>query len=286
MALDDIVMGGIKKGTHIANLGGLTGSFKATAERIKEGKGPSDRGTFDQDLMRAIIGFNGDVDPEHADFEVLRHLPPEILNPIMNKYLGKAYENAKKGLIGMVKPEYREIIKDLDDGNMRIGLAYQIGAPKNVKKDYAEIKNAHEASKKWKEMADKEDLDAYVAQIQNSVLKEIFEQYIKTEDKKNILKYVKKRAGIEQSRFFINFTDKPEELIQALNNEDTEKINKLLNANKLEDYLTICVEGCEDRESAYESLGINYAVYSAEKERKEANEKTREEYEAGLKAAA
>ena len=60
MALDDIVMGGIKKGTHIANLGGLTGSFKATAERIKEGKGPSDRGTFDQDLMRAIIGFNGE----------------------------------------------------------------------------------------------------------------------------------------------------------------------------------------------------------------------------------
>ncbi|MBI2629316.1 hypothetical protein HYW74_04490 [Candidatus Pacearchaeota archaeon] len=280
MPLDDIVMGEVKKSDHIAQLGGLAGNLKSIEERIRAGKGPSDSGVYDPRIMQAVITLAGDVDPEHANLEVLREMPPEIVTPIITKYLGKAYQKAKNDLVSNVEPEYREVIADLDDGNKRLGLIYQLNAPENIEDTYAEIKKAHESTKKWKDMLEKKDVNAYIAQIQNPVLKEIFNKYPSP-----ALKYIERRAGIEQQIFLANFTKKPAELIQAMHDEDTEKVNKLLNPKKLEEYLTFCVEGSKDKQDVYESLGIIYSVYSAEKARAKADKKTKKEYEEGLKAA-
>lgn len=283
MTLDDIV-DGVKKKDKIGMDGAEAGALKSTIERIKAGKGRSDDGNYNKGIMQLAIRNTGELPPELADMSFLELLPVEELNPIVDKYLPKAYENTSKRLIENVGPEYKEILKEID-GNSMLGITSNMPIPGIVKKEYEKIKEAQEQNQKYSKIIEKEDVDEYLNTVENPAVREILEK-AKEKDKNAVLKYAQIRAQMEQVRFLSYFTDNPKALLEALKEKDLKSINKNLKADKLRDYVTEGIEGMPKRDGAYETIGLAYASYLHQIETEKRNKEAKDSLESSLERKA
>ena len=280
MALEDIV----KK--SIESIGNHTYGLRSTAERIKAGQGPTDKGKFDDNQTALIINYTRDDIPDEYDgsfsdeleenVAIVNGLPEKEKTTQMNENLAKAYKTAREKLVKRVQPNYVPILDDLD-GNSLFQLFMQAPLAENMGDEYKQTRDAKAEFEKWAQAVETKDTKVYTETISHPLIRKILEKY---PDSELVQKFMKNRLAKAQYEFFEPYAD-VEKLQEAMKNKDKKAIGKAIKSDKVKAYLLANAEALPDeaRTEIYETTGVLYSNYLAEKAKDKANAKTRKEFE-------
>lgn len=269
MALDSTVKKGIRE--H-----GIAGGLKDLISRVESGDGASDSGHYDPKLLPFLMKYNGGLGGISEDeLGLIKELTPEEVDDMFSKYLRPAYKTAKGKLVEFVEPHYGDVLDDLEGMLLLNALE---STPEAGKGDdaYKDVRGAKENAKKWRDIVEKNDYDAYVASASSPFVKDAMEK-IRARDESILDKYMQKRADIEGTKYLdVIATDLPT-LAQGLKNNDTGLISKGLDSDKVRGYLKDNIDNLknDDKPEAYESAGLSYSNYLVNKEIEESKKKVK-----------
>ncbi|MEM3113098.1 MAG: hypothetical protein QXI33_01590 [Candidatus Pacearchaeota archaeon] len=282
MALEDT----IKK--EIFSHASATRELGSVIERVKAGKGPSNSGNYESDIIPYIgIYARDEIQEEIADSLVNNPdtLSQEFRNDIAGMYIAKAHKNARSKLVEKVSSNtnYSSILDELE-GKHLYHLILNAPEYKGSDKKFSEAGNLYREMKKWREALEKEDIDAYILSAKNDKMKKLLEKY--KGNKEFILGLMAKRTAIKQQGYLSHFIDEKKldmkGLEKAKSQEEIAEIyGKAIIPDKVKHYLkeaTLSAENGE-RENIYELTGISYLIDQAEKERAKRNKKAKKELE-------
>lgn len=275
MALVDIVTGEIK------TLGIHTSGLKGTQKRIKDGKGPTDSGDYNQGLIALILEYNKEKEEVIApdEYLVVEKTTPEIRIEMMTEGLTPAYETARDRLVEQVEPVSNEILGNLE-GDVVLSLVLGTPAPEEKEDEFEEERKLKREYSKWSDKYEEKDANFYLENSHKLVRKILEKEREDLEEGRkndNILGYMEQRVGYHETEVIRKFAD-IEKFAEAQKNKDEKGIDASVDTDKSRKYLgTVITEFTpEAKRDAYESIGMIYSDHLIKQERDARNEKTKE----------
>ncbi len=220
MALDDMINREImEKGLKVIRL-------QEMAKNLSNGQPAVSNGSY----VDALQDF-GDISPEQIEY--LEDKQEWVIKDAMKTALPEAIESAGEKFSEIIEPYYSELVDDLSIEGLQVAL---INSPSiEFNRDngrYERINDAKEELERWSERAERNNIGAYIRDVENSV----FATVIRTATQEEIKELLNQRVRIYQNVFLRNFVDEEGKL-------DKKEMREYLKINSYEDKKTRTVIG-------------------------------------------
>ncbi len=222
------------------------GSSSLDLEQTKNKVDNGEKVSYSNQQFNVITQYqDGEVTPQ--EMQALSDLPDRTVTPILNRNLPNALKNINSHLEEIVGRNPDGVLEEIK-GNE---LAYVVTSTKGVesgREEHDRIVEAHEDYLKWKDIAEKKDVNKYLDNIENPVLKELL-PYVRQEELGSLME---SRQSLEQMKFLRNFVS-DNELDDDNNGLDDDKMRGYVRTN-------LSYANDEEQKEIYRALGKGYTL--------------------------
>tara|TARA_Y100000034_G_C6887973_1_gene407972 strand:- start:1342 stop:2205 length:864 start_codon:yes stop_codon:yes gene_type:complete len=263
---------------EVLQYGGSAGALKSVLTRVRDGQGPSDRGTLRNQELNLILNYiteTDDSDMTPAEAEAIlrdRRVTDEQKTQAFMPYLPQAYEHFKGNLIDRVSQDdnHREMISTIEgESLLGVALATPISEDLEGNEEYADVIKSKQEYDKWSEKHEEGNTDEYLNSLHpafKAILESTNAEGERLFSNDEIGEYLGIRAQYHQSEFFNGIGVDVERFNQGKRTRNQEMADSSVNTESVRNYIGVISEGLEEDQKTelYEETGIAYAGHLAQ----------------------